>query len=101
MAIMDFLPLMDVKKDINTISQYISDESNAFSADAESIDGIYYPESELELVNILASTKGKITTSGAGTGITGSRVPVHGGIVISMEKMIQASPKQDCSKKPV
>ncbi len=89
---------MDVKKDINTISQYLSDESNAFAAEAESIDAIYYPESEQELAEILATTRGRVTTSGAGTGITGSRVPIHGGIVISTEKMIQASPKPDCEE---
>ncbi len=89
---------MDVKKDNNTISQYLSDESNAFAANAEGIEAIYYPETEQELTSILASTKCRITTSGAGTGITGSRVPVHGGIVISMEKMIRASHKPDCKE---
>ncbi len=89
---------MDIKKDINTISQYLSDESNAFAADAENIIAIYYPENEQELANILTSTKGKVTVSGAGTGITGSRVPMHGGIVISTEKFIQASQKPNCKE---
>jgi len=89
---------MNIKNDADTITQYISDESNAFFAKAEAIEAVYYPETEQELSKILASTKGNISTSGAGTGITGSRVPVHGGIIISMEKMIRASPKPDCKE---
>ena len=89
---------MDVKKDPDTISQYLSDESNAFSADPEKIQAIYYPETEKELADILVSTNSKITVSGAGTGITGSRVPIHGGIVVSTEKMIVARPRNNCKK---
>ena len=89
---------MDIKKDSDTISQYISDESNAFSADPEKILAIYYPETEKELGDILTSTSERITISGSGTGITGSRVPVHGGIVISTEKMLKILPKNNCKK---
>ena len=95
---MDFPPLMDIKKDPETIDQYLSDESNAFSADAEKVLAIYYPETEKELAEILASTQGRITISGAGTGITGSRVPVYGGIVISTEKVLKAQPRNNCKK---
>ena len=98
MANMDFPSLMDVKKDSDTISQYLSDESNAFSAEEKNIVAIYYPESEQDLAEILISTNDKITVSGAGTGITGSRVPIHGGIVISTEKMLKIRPKNNCKK---
>jgi len=89
---------MDIKKDAETISQYLSDESNAFAAKPESIEAVYFPKTLQELANILETTEGRVTTSGAGTGITGSRVPIHGGIVISMEKMIQASQKSECKE---
>ena len=89
---------MNVKNDLETIGQYLSDESNAFSAKPEIIDAVYYPETERELADTLASTNGRATISGAGTGITGSRVPIHGGIVISTEKMLKILPKKNCKK---
>ena len=89
---------MNVKNDLETIGQYLSDESNAFSAKPEIIDAVYYPETERELADTLANTNGRVTISGAGTGITGSRVPIHGGIVISTEKMLKILPKKNCKK---
>jgi len=83
---------MQVNKDENTISQYLSDESNGFLG--EGVDRVYFPETEKELAEILSSTREKVTTSGAGTGITGSRVPVHGGIVISTERMIRCRARE-------
>jgi D-lactate dehydrogenase (cytochrome) len=79
------------------ISRYISDESNAISARPESVSAVYFPESEEEIIEaVKASSKEKITISGAGTCITGSRVPIDGGIIISMEKMLQSRSRSGC-----
>lgn len=51
-------------------------------------DRAYAPQDEAELQSILldaSSTKTPVTIAGAGTGITGGRVP-FGGIVVSLEK---------------
>lgn len=51
-------------------------------------DRVYVPEDEAEVQAILreaSSTKTPVTIAGAGTGITGGRVP-FGGIVVSLEK---------------
>jgi D-lactate dehydrogenase (cytochrome) len=79
---------MNIKRDSETINNYLSDESNIFFAQEETINGIYNPETEKEVVAILKQaneTKTPVTISGGGTGITGSRVPVHGGLIISMD----------------
>src|SRR5713226_3112284 len=50
---------------------------------------VFFPESEAEVVRIMreASASGTpVTISGAGTGVTGGRVP-HGGWLIALEKM--------------
>ncbi|MDO9537753.1 MAG: FAD-binding oxidoreductase [Thermoplasmata archaeon] len=87
---------MKVNKDKETIRQYLSDESAAFSAKPDNVEAVYFPETEDELVEIIRTFKGKITISGAGTGITGSRVPIHGGIVISTERMIKPGKRVQC-----
>lgn len=72
------------------IEQYATDESSIFTADIEKIDAVLYPRSEEEVAEILREsnrTHTKVTVSGAGTGVTGSRVPMAGGLVISVERM--------------
>ncbi|MFC1751991.1 FAD-binding oxidoreductase [Thermoproteota archaeon] len=69
------------------LSNYQTDESAVFKGTA---DTLYLPENEGELCDILKKlTKEKTlaTISGAGTSITGARVPIYGGAVISTEKM--------------
>ena len=90
---------MLVDRTSTAIARYISDESNAITARPESVSAVYFPESEediIEAVKVASNGKLRITTSGAGTGITGSRVPMNGGIVISMEKMLQARYHNGC-----
>ncbi|MDD4308546.1 MAG: FAD-binding oxidoreductase [Thermoplasmata archaeon] len=69
------------------IVQYLTDESNAFVASPETVSGVFFPESEAELIDILRSSEEPVTVSGAGTGLTGARVPMLGGTVISTERM--------------
>ena len=69
------------------IANYQRDESSAFTGTATNL---YLPENKDELIEIFKNTnenKTKITISGAGTGITGSRVPIHGGDIVSLEKI--------------
>lgn len=83
---------MILKENKEEIKDYLSDESNIFTAPAESVKAVYFPECENEICqNFVEANRTKIpvTISGAGTGITGSRVPIHGGIVLSMEKFLK------------
>jgi len=84
---------MKHSRDRDVMHRYASDESNALHAEPDGISGVWYPENEADIVELLAmaSTDGQtLTVSGAGTGLTGARVPVHGGMVASMENMTRA-----------
>ena len=75
---------MIVKSNPDEFQNYLSDSSN-YKGTA---DIVYLPETEQEIIDLVKKCnleKTKITISGNGTGLTGSRVP-EGGIVISMEK---------------
>ncbi len=87
---------MDIKREKEEILDYLTDEANIHHAPVDGVGAVYFPENEKDIIQIMqdaSSSKTRISTSGAGTGITGSRVPIHGGIVISMERMIQLRPK--------
>lgn len=76
---------MIIKTDSDSIYPYTYDSSNLRG----NADIVYIPENLDELkeaIKINYSQKIKINFSGAGTGITGSRVPI-GGAVISTEKL--------------
>ena len=80
---------MMVRTDLEAIEGYMKDEGNLFHGG--NVEAVFFPTSEEDVIEILceANNEGKfVTTSGAGTGITGSRVPLFGGIVLSMEKML-------------
>lgn len=92
--------MMDIKKEKEDIQDYLVDESNIHSAPADSVEAVYFPESEADIISILqkaSSSRTPVTISGAGTGITGSRVPIHGGMVISMERMLIPGSSSDIS----
>jgi len=75
--------------DPQRIGNYLSDESAAFNAPPEKVTGVYFPETAEDIVEVIKKAneaKIPVTISGGGTGITGSRVPMSGGRVISMEK---------------
>lgn len=76
---------MIIKKDKNEIESYFTDESGYKGF----CDAVYFPENEVEIIDLLKkcnSSKTKVTIAGNGTGLASGRVP-EGGIVISLEKL--------------
>ena len=75
--------------DPDRIRNYLSDESAAFHGRAEEL---YLPASEAEVAEIVRAANEShtlLTVSAGGTSITGSRVPMSGGAVLSMERMVR------------
>ena len=74
--------------DPERIRAYLSDESAAFHGQAAEL---FLPANEAELAEVVraaSESRTRLTVSGGGTGITGSRVPVGGGAVVSVERMV-------------
>lgn len=72
--------------DADAIHGFLSDASNAQGGAA---DIVYYPESERDVLEVLAECRRNrmpVTVSGAGTGLAGGRVPV-GGAVLATSRM--------------
>ena len=83
---------MEIKTGQAEIRDFLTDESHMFNVASDSVEAVYFPESEADLAAIIKEASGsqkQVTISGAGTGITGSRVPMQGGIVVSMEKFLK------------
>lgn len=75
---------LKIIKDEHKLINYLSDESGLIKGFA---DGLILAECEEDLINALKfanENKIRLTVSGAGTGITGSRAPL-GGLVLSTE----------------
>ncbi len=78
--------------DPQVLEQFRTDESNDFYA--RGIAEVVYPESEDDVAQVLqeATASGTpVTVSGGGTGLTGGRCAVHGGIVLAMDRMLSPS----------
>ncbi len=93
---------MLIKKDKDIIASYLEDYSNLKGGFAEAVA---IPETESEIINLLKEASRKktpVTISGAGTGVTGGRIP-FGGIVLSLEKLnkIISIEKHDAGGKAV
>lgn len=76
---------MIIKKDFDTIENYLTDASNLRGK----ADEVLIPENELELIDTIQELYARstpYTISGAGTGLVGGRVPFEG-VIISMEKL--------------
>lgn len=76
---------MIVKHNQDEFQNYLSDSSN-YQGTAEAV---YLPENEEEIIALVKkchTDRIRMTISGSGTGLTGSRVP-EGGVVLSTEKM--------------
>jgi D-lactate dehydrogenase (cytochrome) len=76
---------MIIKSEQNEIQDYLKDASNTKGY----CDAVAYPESSMDIINILKGAnekKTKVTVCGNRTGLTGASVPM-GGIVLSTEKM--------------
>jgi D-lactate dehydrogenase (cytochrome) len=87
---------MIVKNNPDEFQNYLSDSSN-YQGRAEAV---YLPENEEEIIELVRKfniEKTRITVSGNGTGLTGSRVP-EGGVVISTEKMNKVIELNDVEK---
>jgi len=79
-----------ISDDKDIIEKYLTDESSIIKGYA---DSVYYPYTEAHVNKIVRDAnenKVRVTVSGGGTGITGSRVPL-GGVVVSTEYMTQIS----------
>ncbi len=73
--------------DPDRIRNYLTDESAAFHGRATQV---FLPANEAELAEVVRAANQShtpLTISAGGTSITGSRVPVHGGAVLSVERM--------------
>jgi FAD/FMN-containing dehydrogenase len=75
------------------VDKLASDSSDAYLQDASGYHGtaeeVFLPPNTEEVISILRtahSHRTPVTVSGAGTGLTGARVP-HGGIVLSLERL--------------
>jgi len=74
--------------DPDRIRGYLADESAAFHGRA---DKLYLPETEAQVADVVRAANAShtpLTLSAAGTSITGSRVPMDGGAVLSVERMV-------------
>jgi len=86
-------PSMTRSTSPDIVEKYLTDESAILKGKAEEV---VFPETENHVASLLKEANDRkipVTVSGAGTGITGSRVPM-GGIVLSTERMIRVF-KQD------
>ncbi|KMP11241.1 oxidoreductase [Candidatus Nitromaritima sp. SCGC AAA799-A02] len=70
------------KTDPQTIAPYLKDASNYTGGAAEEV---VIPESVDELTDFLKNNDRPVTISGAGTGVTASRIP-ESGVILSMER---------------
>lgn len=78
-------------KSPSSIDDYLRDASNIFHADGAKVSKVLLPESEGELREILLKANMDnelVTVAGSHTGLTGASVPMHGGIVVGMEAML-------------
>ena len=73
---------MIIKTKPEFIAPYLRDASNFSGGNAEEV---VIPETSEELVVFLRNETRKITISGAGTGLTASRIPTEG-VIISLER---------------
>ncbi len=71
------------KTDPQAIAPYLKDASNFTGGHA---DEVLIPETSGELAEFLKSNDRPVTVSGAGTGVTASRIP-FGGIIVSLERL--------------
>lgn len=81
----------------DVIQSYLSDESKIITGDAKDVEKVWFPTSTEEAASILkeaSKLKIQVTTSGAGTGLTGSRVAKQGW-VLSTEKIRTVKQKEN------
>jgi len=87
-----------MKKHDNINPDFLKDASG-FSTDK--VKGVFKPNNESELIEIIKSTTEPLTIRGGGTGITGACVPNNGGYVIAMQNFLSVPPKNGFEQKKV
>lgn len=78
--------------DAEKIRNYLSDESSAMTGAAEKV---FFAETAGHVSAVLRAARRagrKVTVSAAGTSITGARVPLSGGWIVSVERMRHVAP---------
>ncbi len=78
-----------------SLADFATDESGIVQA--VGVEAVCFPQSEQEVCEILAEaneTRTLITTSGAGTGLNGGRVAIHGGMVMATQELRTPQPRE-------
>jgi D-lactate dehydrogenase (cytochrome) len=79
---------MKRSRDPAEIATYLADESRMTGGSASEVAWPASPEEAAELLRECAASGTPVTVSGAGTGVTGGRVP-QGGLVLALDRMNQ------------
>lgn len=77
----------DVFVDAEALEPYTHDETVGLRADPEVVVRVRSAEQVSEIFRLAQRERVPVTPRGAGYGLSGGSVPVHGGIVLSTEKM--------------
>lgn len=77
----------NVLSDSEALEPYTHDEVVGLRADPEVVARVTSAEQVAEVFKLAQRERVPITPRGAGYGLSGGAVPVHGGIVLSLEKM--------------
>jgi len=78
-----------------SLAEFATDESGIVQA--SDIEAVCFPQSEQEICELLAEaneTGTLVTTSGAGTGLNGGRVAIHGGLVLATQELRAPQPRE-------
>ena len=77
----------NVLVDAEALEPYTHDETVGLRADPEVVVRVTSAEQVAEILKLAQRERIPVTPRGAGYGLSGGAVPVHGGIVLSLEKM--------------
>jgi glycolate oxidase len=86
-ALRDIVGDKNVLVDVEALEPYTHDEVIGLRADPEVVVRVTSAEQVAEIFKLAQRTRIPVTPRGAGYGLSGGAVPVHGGIVLSLEKM--------------
>ncbi len=78
-----------------SLAEFATDESGIVQA--RDVEAVCFPESEQEICELFAEaneTSTLVTTSGAGTGLNGGRVAIHGGLVLATQELRAPQPRE-------
>jgi len=81
--------------DSATLQEFATDESGIVQA--AGVEAVCFPKTEQEICELLAEaneTGTLFTTSGAGTGLNGGRVAIHGGVVMATQDLRTPRPRE-------